>query len=294
MAIDFASRKINPDTWVISGPGCDCYLLCGENEAIMIDSGMSDANIREFAQTLTDLQIKRVINTHSHFDHTAGNGHFEQVLCTEGVSRSAKNTMGADPSLYKLDYDFTIIGDGHIIDLGNRLIEVIELDCHSPQDIVILDSSRGYLFCADEIESRSSLLLPGYAEKSGQIHASPAGAVETHLNAMRKIKSRYDSFDLLCPAHNGSPMDKCYVDWYLLLDQMIMDGYQGVEDCESLSYNRGLFHFPYPDAGYLRATYRGASLVYNKNIIFEKDRENADKLPPATPLHIISSRYAYQ
>ena len=291
MGVNFASRRIGPDTFVISGSGCDSYLLCGESEAVMIDSGMSTENIRSFVQTLTDLPVNCVINTHSHFDHTAGNGHFKEVLCTEGVSRSAKNTMGADPELFPLDYRFTIVVDGQIIDIGNRPLEIVELDCHSPGDAVILDKSRGFLFCGDEIESRSSLLLPGYAEKPGQIHASPAAAVETHLNAMKKVKSRSDSFEFLCPAHNGSPMDKCYIDWFIELDQMIMDGLEGIPDCESFSYTRELLHFPYPDAGYLRASHKGASLVYNKHLIFEKDRDNAGKLPPATPLHIVSSYY---
>ena len=293
MYFPFASRKINKDTFVINGDGCDCFLLCGDTEAVMIDSGMSHSNIREFAMTLTELPVRRVINTHSHFDHTGGNGYFEQILGTRGVSRGAKNTMGSDPKLYPLNYTYTIVEDGQVLDIGNRKLQIIELNCHSPGDIVILDSSRGFLFCGDEIESQSSLLLPGYAEEKGQIHASPAAAVETHLNAMKKVMRYFDRFDMLCPAHNGSPIDKCYVNWYIELDDMIMAGFTGNSDCEVMSYKRDLMHFPFPDAGYRRATHKGASLVYNENLIFEKDREKADSLPIATPLHIISSGYIF-
>ena len=291
MGVDFASRRIEKDTWVISGAGCDSYLLCGDDEAIMIDSGMSAANIREFAETLTERPVRRVINTHSHFDHTAGNGHFEEILCTKAASKSAKNTMGGDPNLYPLDYEFTFVSDKQVVDIGKRPLEIIELNCHSPGDIVILDKSRGFLFCGDEIESRSSLLLPGYSEKPGQIHAAPAGAVETFLNAMKKVKGYESSFEQLCPAHNGSPMDRCYVDWYIELAQMIIEGFQGSDCCESLSYTRDMMHFPYPGAGYRRASHKGASLVYNENLILEGDRSRAESLPPATPLHIIASYY---
>jgi len=293
MVVSFASRRITKDTWVISGPGCDCFLLVADNEAIMIDSGMSDKNIREYVETLVDVPVKRVINTHSHFDHTAGNGFFDMVMGTVGISRSAKNTFGADSSLYPLSYEYTIIEDGDIVDIGGRPLTIIELNCHSPGDIAILDSTRGFLFCGDEIESRSSLLLPGYAEQLGQIHAAPAAAVETHLNAMKKLYSYYDDFNLLCPAHNGSPMDKIYLDWFIELDEMIMNGYVGSDDCEGYSYTPDLMHFPYPDAGYLRASHKGASLVYNKNLIFEDDRKNADNLPTATPLHELSSRFIF-
>ena len=56
--------------------GCDSYLLLGEREAIMIDAGMSRRDIRAYVSTLTDLPVTKVINTHSHFDHTGGNGFF--------------------------------------------------------------------------------------------------------------------------------------------------------------------------------------------------------------------------
>ena len=68
------SRQLTENTYIITGSGGDCYLLLGEDEAFLIDAGMSTVNIREYAQSLTTLPLRRVINTHSHFDHTAGNG----------------------------------------------------------------------------------------------------------------------------------------------------------------------------------------------------------------------------
>jgi len=91
---EFVCRYFAKDTWQISGSACDCYLLIGEKEAVMIDAGSYDENIREFAQTLTEKPVNKVINTHSHFDHTGGNGYFQQIFATEGISRSAKKLHG--------------------------------------------------------------------------------------------------------------------------------------------------------------------------------------------------------
>ena len=44
----FTARKITPNTYVITGTGCDSYLLLGES-AILIDSGMSKKTSRSFA-----------------------------------------------------------------------------------------------------------------------------------------------------------------------------------------------------------------------------------------------------
>jgi glyoxylase-like metal-dependent hydrolase (beta-lactamase superfamily II) len=277
--------------WQISGgEGCDCYVLPGRDEAVLIDSGQHAENIQIFAESLTDKPVRRVINTHSHFDHTAGNGCFEIVHATETAARSAKNTMGEPPDKYSLDYSFEIIKDGDVIDPGDRPLKIVELSCHSPGDIAVLDIKGRALFCGDEVESGQVLLLPGYAEKPGQIHAAPASTVETCLHTMERLGALREQFDLLYPSHNGSPIDPIYLDWFSVLCRSILDGsIQGREDCSSPTYNPGMTHYPRPNAGYLRAQYRGASLVYHRELLYDTAYAMADKLPPATPLHLISA-----
>jgi Zn-dependent hydrolases, including glyoxylases len=289
----FISRKLNFNTWVISGEGCDCYLLEGTNEAIVIDAGESTENIRVYAQTLTELPLSKVINTHAHFDHTGGNGHFETVFATKGVARSAKNTMGAPRENYPLDYKFTYVNDGDVIPIEGRPLTVITLDCHSPEDIALLDTENRMLFSGDEVESGQVLLLPGYAEEPGQIHAKPAASVETCLEAMLRLKAEEAYFDMIYPAHNGTPIDKSYLDRFIYLCRGIMSGsIIGDTDCSSSSYNASATHFPNPEACYRRAVHDGAVIIYCERLIFDKDYETADTLPAATPLHVISSEFA--
>lgn len=286
----FQSRKLNYNTWVISGEGCDCYLLEGTEEAVMIDAGEAKENIRTYAQSLTELPLSKVINTHAHFDHTGGNGYFDTVITTVGVARSAKNTMGASPEDYPLDYGFTYVKDGDVIDIKGRPLTVILLDCHSPEDIALLDTENRMLFSGDEVESGQVLLLPGYAEEPGQIHAKPAATVETCLNAMLRLKAEEPRFDHLYPAHNGTPIAREYLDWYICLCRGIIDGsIIGNTDCSSPSYNASATHFPNPDAHYRRAEHKGATLIYCDRLIHDEDYVNADQLPPATPLHVISA-----
>ncbi|MDF2537478.1 MAG: hypothetical protein K0S76_499 [Herbinix sp.] len=286
----FSIRLIRENTWIISGEGCDCYLLEGQKEAIMIDAGCSSENIRAYAQSFTTRPLKRVINTHSHYDHTGGNGFFEEVLCTEKISRSAKNTMGRNPDKYPLDYTFTIVEDGDVINLGGRELKIIELDCHSPGDIAVLDMTDRMLFTGDEIDSGQVLLLPGYAEQPGQIHAKAAASVETCLRTMRKLEALKPQFDAIYPSHNGSPISTSYIDWFITLCEGIISGeIVGRKDCSSRSYTTEATYYPYPSSGYLRGEYKGASLVYNSKLIKDQDYENAETLLPATPLHIIAS-----
>lgn len=291
---DFKATCILEDTWLIQGEGCDSYLLIGEKEAIMVDSGCdANKNIRKFAQTLTDKPLRKVINTHSHFDHTGGNGYFEEVLGTPGIAKSAKNTMDCDPFGFPLDYEFTYVSDGDTIKLGNRRLLVIVLNCHSPENLALIDPDKKILFPGDEVESGQVLLLPGFAERLGQIHSAPAASVEQYLEAMEKLNAYRDSFDKICPGHNGSPIAACYLDWYIELAKKILDGtIVGSDDCTSKSYHRNMLHFPFPHADYLRAEYKGASLVYCKDRIRKSDVIGNEL--PATPLHLTSAYSARQ
>ena len=289
----FSARMIWAGTWVIIGEGCDCYLLEGTDEAIVIDAGNSPHDIRAFAQSLTALPVRRVINTHAHFDHTGGNGFFDEIITTRGVARGAKNTMGRLREAIRLDYDFTYVQDGDTIDLAGRPLTVVLLDCHSPEDIAILDTTRRLLFPGDEVEGGQVLLLPGYAEQPGQIHASPASSVETCLRAMEKLNALRDKFDYICPAHNGTPIDPVYLDWYIQICRDILAGKEGNPDCSARTYSPSFNHFPNLNANYRRYTLQGASLVYCADLIFDSDYAKADTLKPATLLHIISAHSAY-
>ena len=292
---EFSSQKLTDNTFLINNSGAYCYLLLGEKEAIVIDAGMSRGNIRVYAQSLTSLPVSAVINTHSHFDHTAGNGFFDIIYATEGISRSAKNTMGGNPANYPLNYSFTIIKDGDIIKLEGRPLQIIELDCHSPGNIAILDATNGMLFPGDELEKGQVLLLPGYAEQKGQIHAHPAATVERYLAAMKKLNSFRNQFNAIYPGHNGTPITTDYLDDYIELAQRILDGYEGKKDCSNgSSYNSRMGHFPNENANYRRGEWKKASLVYCADLIWNKDYEKTPcQVEPATRLHVNSSQSIY-
>ena len=264
----FTYRVLFKNTFVIHGCGCDSYLLLGEREAVMIDAGMSRRDIRAYVSTLTDLPVTKVINTHSHFDHTGGNGFFDTVYITESASRSAKNTIGAgDAADFLLDYDFTFIQEGDIVDIGDRPLKIIELDCHSQGNIAVLDINNRLLFTGDEVECGQVLLLPGFGEKPGQHIARPASTVEKYLRTVQKLKTFEAQFDFILPSHNGTPIDPCYIDWYIELAQMILSGYEGKEDCSSPTFGPHLGHFPKKEANYRRGEWKGASLIYCADLV---------------------------
>lgn len=251
----FTARKITPNTYVITGTGCDSYLLLGDESAILIDSGMSKRNLKEFCQTLTDLPFTGVINTHGHGDHTLGNGWFKKAFMHPLAVEDARRGFG-DLTGYPTDYDIETVEEGQIFNIGNRELEIIYIGAHSLGSIAILDRTYRILFTGDELD-------PGQVLCNMNGEKSPGQTIENHQRNMKKLKARFDEYDIICPAHNGTPIDKTYVNDFIILDQMIMDGVPGREDISSPT-----LPFKRPD-GALRQNYKCAHICYHPNTIFE-------------------------
>lgn len=148
----FESRQIAEGTWQIRSDGDSSYLVAGDNEAIVIDSGYGAGNIREYCQTLTDKPVKNIVNTHDHFDHTANNSYFEKAYMTQASSELATIPFPSFEGIdFPRDYPIEIVKDGDVIDLGGRTLTVIETPDHAVGSIMLLDSREGILFAGDEL-----------------------------------------------------------------------------------------------------------------------------------------------
>ena len=72
MADWFTVEMIDKDTFAISEykhwEETHCYLLSGTEKAVLIDTGLGVANIKEIVDSLTTLPVL-VVTTHVHWDH---------------------------------------------------------------------------------------------------------------------------------------------------------------------------------------------------------------------------------
>lgn len=82
----FTVERIAADTFAISEEKhweeTHCYLLCGRERALLIDTGLGVANIRTVAEELTFLPIT-VAATHAHWDHIGGHKYFAEFAVHE-------------------------------------------------------------------------------------------------------------------------------------------------------------------------------------------------------------------
>ena len=247
------------DTWTISFGNVYCYLLVGTEKALLIDTCYGEGDLRRFVEEITDKPVI-VANTHGHFDHTGGNPWWKEAYMSAEAAKDAKKAFSEEmqkrlESMPYPDYKINIIDENTVFDLGGRTVKVVPIPAHHLGSVAFIDSASRYLFTGDELEAGQVLMFLTEFEQMKQI--------EAHKTNMEKLLSLADLYDAVCPAHNGTPINKKYVSDYLELDKQILAGTQ-VE-----MPNTAGFGFP-PKVGdsgpfsgdIRRAQYGGASVCY--------------------------------
>ena len=92
----FVTKRVDDMTLLISEPPhVNSYLLLGSKRAILFDTGMGIANIKEVVDGLTDLDVL-VVNSHYHFDHSGGNHLFSEIAIHEAGVESLGEGVPAE------------------------------------------------------------------------------------------------------------------------------------------------------------------------------------------------------
>jgi glyoxylase-like metal-dependent hydrolase (beta-lactamase superfamily II) len=146
------------------------YLILGEKQALLFDTGMGISDIRKVTGELTHLPII-VLNSHTHDDHVGGNWQFETVFGMDtdftrtnakGSRQDAQDELGPGMICGELPQGFDakayatrpwkisrFLHDHDKIDLGGRTLEIISTPGHTPDAISLLDRAHGLLFSGD-------------------------------------------------------------------------------------------------------------------------------------------------
>lgn len=254
----FKTTQIAPGTWQILTDGDYIYLVEGDDEALVIDTGYGAGNIREYCQSLTEKPIKNVVNTHYHFDHTANNAYFD---CAYMSADSVENATIPGPSFEGIDfprnYPIEVIGEGYKFELGNRELEVFEIPNHTIGGIALLDRRERLLFSGDEI----------IMDKNVTLNCS----VTQFEQNMSKLAAHRSEFDKLCGGF--AIVDASAVDNFLANAQYILSG-QGTpqEKQSNMGQGQGKGSNDQSDHGQVQASSsQSAQTTYTRHMPHPED-----------------------
>jgi hydroxyacylglutathione hydrolase len=111
------------------------YIIADEftGDAAVIDSSYNAGEIIRVIKA-KDLQLKYVINTHSHSDHTAGNQELSSIFGAKIVAHKLARTI----------FDIAV-DDGDIINVGSIPVKVIYTPGHTPDSLCLLVDKKKLL-----------------------------------------------------------------------------------------------------------------------------------------------------
>lgn len=152
---------------------CNIWHVRGRDRDLLIDSGMGVVSLKRQITWLGERETLAVAS-HAHFDHVGNHHEFAQRLCHAAeahiladprndwnlADRYAVVEMferlppdGYDRSRYRVQPApaTRLVAAGDVIDLGDRIFEVIHVPGHSPGSIALWEKATGVMFSGDAV-----------------------------------------------------------------------------------------------------------------------------------------------
>lgn len=194
-------------------------LVVGEERAALIDTGCGIGDLRGAVAQVTDKPIL-VINTHTHSDHIAGNGQFDDIAMFDHPMTRLVAAGGLSHERFQTDLladglvvepwpagfessraavpPFEVgrwLHEGDRIDLGGRDLEVIYTPGEAIDHVCLLNRVDRVLFSGDIL-----LHGPVWTHLEG-------GSLPDLIASYERLMGLVDDFDHLMPSHNTPLLD---------------------------------------------------------------------------------------
>jgi glyoxylase-like metal-dependent hydrolase (beta-lactamase superfamily II) len=206
-------RANNPSPMTLDGT--NCYIVYGRGEAFVVDVGPDEApHLAAMVDYLkaNRLQLRGILLTHTHSDHTLGLASFRQML-------------DAPVYAFKPGYD-RALQDGQRIPIGGDALVVVHTPGHAGDCVCFFYEPEGVLIAGDTILGIGTSVI-----------SPPEGDVSAYLDSLERLK-RFPA-RIIAPGHGpliANPRQKIdeYIEHRLMRERQIVEqlqsGPKGVEE----------------------------------------------------------------
>lgn len=178
--------KISDTVWTIEQGFVRCFLIVGEEKALLFDTGAEPCGLMGVLRSVTDREIV-LVQSHGDGDHTANSGLFSAIYAhpaeTDVICRF-------QPELKAL---LQPVKEGDLFDLGGFALEVIEAPGHTPGSICLLDRTHRALFSGDTISLEPVFLFGAHRD------------IRRYRQTLAKLQA-LEGYDTIYPCHGACPV----------------------------------------------------------------------------------------
>ena len=186
IATETRLERLSEDIWAIDQGFVRCFLVVGEERALLLDTGAEPCDLMGLIRSVTDREVV-LVQSHGDGDHTANSGLFPVIY--------------AHPAEYdvilrfrpELEGRLRPAAEGDAFELGGCVLEVIEAPGHSPGSICLMDRQRRILFSGDTISCEPVFLF------------GPHRDIHTYRRTLDKLRA-LEGYDTVYPCHGICPV----------------------------------------------------------------------------------------
>lgn len=174
--------KIRTNLYIFDSGRVREFLLMGDKDAILIDTGFKEDRIMEEIRKITNLPLK-ILLTHGDPDHTGG------LIKDQIIYLHPK-----DRYLISDDISFLPLKEDDLFECGEYMLKVIEIPGHTFGSVAFLDLNHGILFSGDSIQKPGPIYMFGSHRNLDQY-------IENHkkLLSLSQVKT-------ILPSHHDYPL----------------------------------------------------------------------------------------
>lgn len=165
------------------------FLIVGEEEALLMDTGFTDSHVYEAVREVTDLPVT-VILSHGDKDHTGGLKDFGRCYLNE-----------RDWHLVKDEVTLLPLHEGDVFSCGGYRLEVIEIFGHTYGSVAFADWEKRLLLPGDSVQKDGPIYMFGSHRN-----------LDLYIESQRKLCTLADRFDTILPCHHEYPIDAGYIE----------------------------------------------------------------------------------
>ena len=233
----FTAEKRNDHMWQITGLTQErCYLVEGNQRALLIDGLTGVGSLRAFVRELTELPVIMAA-THGHLDHIGAAFEYGEVrIHPADIAMIYGDTLGGDEARFQFATTLPRLGvrlrtevrrddviptcpiktlpiwDGDRIDLGGKVIDVVGLPGHSGGTVIFLDRTSRIAYGGDACNLNTLLNLEG------------SETIETYCQALHRFKRFTQDFDCMYCGHDQNAVPPAIIDDAINLCEHILNG----------------------------------------------------------------------
>ena len=224
-----------PGLYAIDEGGVRSFLIPGEKEALLIDSGFGRGDLAAQIAEISPLPVK-LVHTHTDGDHTGCDAQFSQIfLHPAEYDYWLRKSAGRGIDVGSFISRCSALWEGDILSFGEYKLEVVLIPGHTPGSIALLERGRRFLIGGDSVQNGAVFMF-------GEGRCMPA-----YLASMKKLESMRPLFDTVLASHSELTVEADIIPELIEGAQLYLEGkLEGVQPprqmpCMLYKHKRGKF-----------------------------------------------------